>query len=174
MKTSKITGIVLKRINFGESDKVITLFTKERGKLSVVAKGIRRIKSRRAPHLEPLNEVALMLHRGKNFEIITEAKTVTPFVMQNNFKSLGFAFYAAEVIDKLLPENEPHEQVYWLLEELLKGKNLEENKIKEFTAKLLWQLGFLPFGHYPKEGLTSFVESVAERRIKSKKIIEEL
>ncbi len=173
MKASKLTGIVLKRVNFGESDRVVTLFSKERGKLSVVAKGVRKIKSRRAPHLEPFNEVELMLHRGKNFETITEAKTVHQFEIQNNFKSMGLAFYAAEIIDKLLPENEPHEEVYFLLKNLLTGE-ITQNKVKEFTANLLWQLGFLPHGHYPKEGITTFVESVAERQIKSKNILDKI
>lgn len=171
-RVSKVQGVVLKRVNFGESDRVVTVFTKERGKISVVAKGVRRIRSRRAPYLEPLNEVILILHKGKNFEIVSEAKGKQQPKLREDLKSLSFGFYAAELIDKLLPEQEPHEDVYILLQELLDNPELNENQVKQFTLQLLWQLGFLPSGHAPKGGLTVFVESVAERRIRSKNLVE--
>lgn len=174
MRTSKITGIVLKRVNFGESDRVVTIFSKEKGKISVVAKGIRRIKSRRAPHLEPLNEVALILHRGRNFDLVSEAKGLHTPPLHKDLKSMSFAFYAAEIIDKLLPDAEPHEAVYDLFQKFLQKSSLSENNVKEFTLQLLWQLGFLPRGQFPKIGVNNFVEQVAEKRIRSKKLIEEV
>ncbi len=173
-RVSKIQGIVLKRVNFGESDRVVTVFSRERGKMSVVAKGVRRIKSRRAPHLEPLNEVSLIIHKGRNFDLVSEAKGLHRPTLQDDLKSLSFALYAAEIIDKLLPEDEPHEEVYGLLRDFLENKELTENKVKEFTLELLWQLGFLPRGQFPKVGVTNFVEQVAEKRIRSKKLIEEV
>ena len=53
MKVEKLQGFVLKRTNYGEADKILTVFTKERGKIKVLAKGVRKIKSRRAPHSFP-------------------------------------------------------------------------------------------------------------------------
>lgn len=168
MLSSKVTAIVLKRSNFSEADKMVTLFSREKGKMALVAKGVRRIKSRRAPHLEPLNEVEIIYRK----KIISEAKSST----KNNFnlESLGFAMYATEIIDKLLPEEQPHEEIYELLANLLSNKVLDENKIKTFTANVLWSLGFFPRGEYPKEGINNFVEQVAEKRIRSKKFIEEI
>lgn len=172
MRSSKVSAIILKRLNFSESDKILTIFTKEQGKLMVIAKGVRRITSRRAPHLEPLNESSLTLHRGKNFEVITEAKSLSR--REFNLKSFGFAFYAVEIIDKLLPDAEPHVEAYELLRSLLSQPELDENRIKEFTLRLMWLLGFLPEGQVPKISLTEFVEQVAEKRIRSKKLIEEI
>ena len=172
MLSSKLTAIVLKRSNFSESDKIITLFSREKGKIIVVAKGVRKIKSRRAPHLEPLNEVGLVLHKGKNYEIVSEAKSLnTPHF---KLESLTYVLYALEIVDKLLPELEPHASVYELLRSLLLNDKIDENKIKEFTLKLIWTLGFLPHGEFPKEGLNNFVESLAEKQIRSKKLIDEL
>ena len=168
MLSSKLQVIVLKRINFGEADKIVTVFSREQGKLSLVVKGVRRIKSRRAPHLEPLSETKLIIHGNH----ITDAKKI--FSGDFNLKSLGFAFYGAEVVDKLLPDNEPHASVYELLRNFLRTKEIDEGKVKEFTLQLLWTLGFLPHGQFPKEGLNNFVEQVAEKRIKSKKLIEDI
>lgn len=168
MLSSKVTAIVLKRSNFSEADKMLTVFSKEKGKMSLVAKGVRRIKSRRAPHLEPLNEVEIVYRK----KIISEAKS--SFRNKFSLKSLGFALYASEIIDKLLPDEQPHEDIYELLNTLLTNKDLDENKIKTFTANVLWSLGFFPKGEYPKEGINNFVEQVAEKRIRSKKFIDEI
>ncbi len=167
MRTSKLRAIILKRINFGEADKMVTAFSLEKGKVVLVAKGVRRIKSRRAPHLEPLGEVELITHQN----IITEAKSFSK--REFDLKSLGFALYAAEIIDKLLPENQPHEEVYQLLKNYLQNSQLNENEAKKFAASLIWSLGFYPHGQYPKEGLTNYVEQIAERRIRSKSLIDE-
>ncbi|KKR32290.1 MAG: repair protein RecO protein, partial [Candidatus Gottesmanbacteria bacterium GW2011_GWC2_39_8] len=79
MRTYKTEGIILRRINFGEADRLITIFSKHYGKQKVLGKGVRKIKSRRAPHLELFNRSVIFLHRGKNFDIITEAQTINSF-----------------------------------------------------------------------------------------------
>lgn len=167
MRASKVTAIILKRFNFGEGDKIVTVFSQQQGKISVVAKGVRRIKSRRAPHLEPLNEVEMVLHKN----VVTEAKSRPK--KYYDLKSLSFALYGAEIVDKLLPENEPHEDVYFLFKNFLAG-SLDEAQAKQFTLELLWQSGFFPRGQFPRHGLTAFVESLAERRVKSRKLIKEI
>ena len=167
MLSSKLHAIVLKRSNFGEADKMVTVFSLESGKVSLVAKGVRRIKSRRAPHLEPLSEVTIVTHKN----IITEAKSNSR--NNHNLSSLGHAFYATEIVDKLLPAEQPHEDIYHLLSNLIKN-DVSENKVKEFTLKVLWSLGYLPRNTYPKIGITTFVEQIAEKRIRSKKFLEEI
>lgn len=168
MLNSKLHAIVLKRANFSEADRLVTVFSREKGKITLVAKGVRRIKSRRAPHLEPFNEVEIVYRK----RIITEAKSFSP--KKFNLKSLGFALYGAEIVDKLLADEQPHEEVYELLKNLLSDTELDENKIKVFTTKVLWSLGFFPREKYPQEGINNFVEQVAEKRIRSKKFLEEI
>jgi DNA repair protein RecO (recombination protein O) len=166
--SSKLTAIVLKRSNFSEADKMITVFSREKGKVFLVAKGVRRIKSRRAPHLEPFNEVEIVYRK----RVISEAKSFHN--QRRTLESLSYVLYASEIIDKLLPEEQPHEEVYELFKTLLSDGELNESKIKIFAANLLWSLGFFPKGQYPKEGINDFVEQVAEKRIRSKKFIEEI
>jgi DNA repair protein RecO (recombination protein O) len=173
VRTQKLRGIIIKRTNFGEADRIITVFSCEQGKINCLAKGVRRIKSRRAPHLELFHEVNLVLHESRGWGIITQAAAF-PLAFANHLPSVAYAFYAAEVVDKLLPEHQPHEDVYQLLRKFFRQEILDESKTKEFVVCLLWRLGYLPRGQYPKEGVTAFVESVAEKKVKSRKFLEEV
>lgn len=180
MRNSKIEGIILARRNYGEADKIITIFSLELGKIKILAKGVRRIKSRRASHLELFNEVELVIHQGKTFSQISEARTKNHFSnLKLNLKLTGYLFYLSEILDKILPEHQPHREVYSSFKATLSnldtatGKN-SEDKVKHFVIQLLWNLGYLPYGEYPKSGVTSFVESVVEKNIRSKKFLEEI
>ncbi|MEK7565592.1 MAG: DNA repair protein RecO [Patescibacteria group bacterium] len=177
MRSYKTPGIILARRNFSESDKILTILTPGLGKIVILAKGIRRINSRRAPHLELFNEVGLVLHRGKTFDIVTESKIINNFPsLRQDLKLIGFVYYSAEVLERILPERQKHEPVYYNFQNFLKNLSIvnTENIVKEFVVQLLWELGYLPKGQYPKMGVTNFVESIIERKIRSKKFIDQL
>ncbi len=186
MKLEKLHGVVLKRINYADADKIITVYTAEKGKVVLLAKGIRKIKSRRAPHLELFNLVRLTVHPSKSFGIITEAKVDNDYsTIKSNLMLSGYLFYIAEVIDKLLPEYQSHPEILDLLLNTLtslgnlnrktadQGKKSQEI-VKQFVIPLLWILGFLPHGEYPKIGVSAFVESLIERPIKSRNFLEKI
>ncbi|MDO8515434.1 MAG: DNA repair protein RecO [bacterium] len=170
MRTSKLTGLIIKRSNYGDANKLLTVFTREIGKTKLMAKGIRKIKSRRAPHLELFNLTSLQVYK----DIITEAKIINDYSnLKSDLKTTGYLFYLSEVLDKILPEHQPHEEVFDKLRRSLPSlKSL--NNLKNIVVELMWDLGYLPKGDYPKEGLTEFVESVVERKIRSKKFIEQI
>src|SRR5213079_2790226 len=71
-RTYKTEAVVLRSIRFGEADRVLHLYTAERGRVGAVAKGVRKTKSRFGGRLEPLSHVELMLHQGSG-----ELQTVT-------------------------------------------------------------------------------------------------
>lgn len=170
MRTSKLTGLIIKRSNFGDASKYLTVFSREQGKIRLVAKGIRKIKSRRAPHLELFNLTQLQIYK----EIITEAKIINDYAnLKSDLKITGYLFYLAEVLDKILPEHQPHEEIFDKLVASLPRLN-SLDYLKNIVVELMWDLGYLPKGDYPKEGLTEFVESVIERKMRSKKFIEQI
>ena len=72
-------GIVLRRQDLGEADRLTTVYTLHHGKLRLVAKGVRRLRSRKAGHLEPFTRVALLIARGRELDIITQAETIGDF-----------------------------------------------------------------------------------------------
>ncbi len=173
MRSYKVHGFILKRTNLGEADKLVTVLSSELGKIKVLAKGIRRIKSRRAAHLELFNYVDLTLHESKSFFTATEVKTIESFPsLKQDLRLTGYLFYLSEVLDKILPEHVPHPELIPML--LTTLPNLNESQVKEFGVQLLWNLGYLPHGEYPKLGVTNFIETVIEKRIRSKKFLEEI
>lgn len=170
MRTSKLTGLIIKRSNFGDASKYLTVFSREQGKIRLVAKGIRKIKSRRAPHLELFNLTLLQVYK----DIIVEAKIINDFSkLKSDLKITGYLFYLAEVLDKILPEHQPHEEIFDKLTNHLTSLT-SLTVLKNIVVELMWDLGYLPKGQYPKESITDFVESIVERKIKSKKFIDQI
>lgn len=175
----KIKGIVIKRINFGEADKILTIFTKKRGKIVVLAKGIRKIKSRKAPHLEVFNNVSSYIACGKTFDIVTEASTIDAFpFLRFKLNLLAFAYRIVEEIDRLCPERQEYRNIYKLLISTLKQLNTHchpDQLVEEFTLNLLYELGYLPRGKIVTgETLDRFVENVMERRLKSNSLLRKV
>ncbi len=98
-------AVVLRRFDIGEADRILTLFTLEHGKLRVVAKGVRRPRSRKAGHLEPFTQTDLMLARGRELDIITQAEALDSFpALREDLVSLGHAAYLIELVDSFTVE----------------------------------------------------------------------
>ncbi|MCL4389936.1 MAG: DNA repair protein RecO [Patescibacteria group bacterium] len=174
LNSSKIEGVILKRSNLGEADKIIIFFSRQLGKTKVLAKGVRRIRSRRAPDLELFNHVSLVVHHSKTFNLVTEAKTINNYsLLKSDLKSSGYLFYLCEVLDKILPEDQPHPDLFGNFLAFLNSP-LNQDGVKRFVVELLWSLGYLPRGQYPRAGVTDLVESIVERPIRSKKFLEEI
>jgi DNA repair protein RecO (recombination protein O) len=111
--TYQTRGIVLGRTNFGEADRIVRFITPDHGKISAVAKGIRRVKSKSAGHLEPFGEVNLMLAVGKNLDVVTSARlTWYPHTLATDYNRLGLAFMVARLIDRFTPAGEPQPELY--------------------------------------------------------------
>src|SRR3989344_6728626 len=72
-------AIILKKRNFSESDRLLTIFTRDFGKLTVLAKGVRRPKSKKAGHVELGSWCKVFLARGKNLDILTEVEVKKAF-----------------------------------------------------------------------------------------------
>jgi len=120
MRSFKINGIIVKRVNYKDADRILTVFTKEQGKISIKAAGIRRIPSRRSPHVELLNHSLLTLYRGNAFPVLTEAQTFDSFSsLKQDLSKIGFAYHICELIDGLCPEGQENVAVFELLKNTL-------------------------------------------------------
>lgn len=121
MSTYQTTGIVIGRTNFGEADRIIRFITPSHGKLSAVAKGVRKIKSRSAGHLELFGEVGLMLATGRNLDVITSARlSWYPHQLTTDYARLGLAYAFASMTDRIAQEHEPQPALYAHLSEGLR------------------------------------------------------
>lgn len=154
----KTEGIILKRRDFGEADRILTVFTPDKGKISVLAKGVRRITSKRAGNVELLNRVIIYLHQARGLPILTEAESLDTFPKLKMDLTLStYAYHIIELVDKLTAENQENRKLYTELVEVLKrlGKKPRQILVRAFEAKILANLGFISF----HEGLLKSLEA---------------
>lgn len=180
MRNLKVDGIVLKRRNAGEADRILTVFTRQFGKLSIKAVGVRKIVSRRASHIEPLNITTLGLYKGQGMHILTEATCVDSFdAVKSDLAKVGLAYHMCELVDALCPENQEHTAVFELLYQTLQQlSQVNESMplIHEFELELLSLLGYYSAGSHDLSGAKAsyFIESILERKLKSRQILRQL
>src|SRR5947209_5448766 len=109
-------AIVLKGYDYGEADRVLTLYAPEHGKVRAIAKGVRRTKSRKAGHLDLFTRSSLLLATGRQFDIITQAETIETFrAVREDLWLSTCAHYVAELVDGFTAEQLPNYPVYALL-----------------------------------------------------------
>lgn len=148
MRFLKTEGIILKRRNFGEADRILTVFSLHKGKISVLAKGVRRIVSRRAGNVELLNRVRIYLHLGKRMPILTEAESLDTYQkLKEDLTLSAYAFHIIELVDKLTAEDQENPNLYQGLVEVLQRLSINPRQIlvRAFETKILSVLGFINF-----------------------------
>lgn len=145
MASVVVLGIILKRKNFGEADRVMTVLTDKLGKISIIARGVRKITSRRAGNVEILNYCRLGLFKGKGYTL-TEAEAIETFPkIKENLTLSSTAFHVIELADRLTVEEQPNQGIFDLVLATLKilEKNPRQLFIRAYEIKLLRMLGFL-------------------------------
>ncbi len=147
-RNRKVEGIILRHQRWGEADRLLTVFTREMGKVRVVAKGARKTQSRKAGHLEPFMQTALMLAQGHDWWIVTQAETVNAFFpLRGDLQKTGYAAYIIELMDKFTFEDGANTVLYRLAVETLQRLEAEDPffvVIHYFEMRLLDALGFRP------------------------------
>jgi DNA repair protein RecO (recombination protein O) len=161
-RTYKTEAIVLRSMRFSEADRILHLYTVNRGRIGAIAKGVRKTKSRFGARLEPLSHVELMLHEGAGeLQTITGVELLrTHRLSREDPYRLNVGLIGAEAMLRLFGEPEANERAFTALARFL--DELDEAPVREsrpavdplglsFQLKLLWLAGYLPH-------LTSCVE----------------
>jgi DNA repair protein RecO (recombination protein O) len=178
MRSFKVEGIIIKRKNYGEADRLLTVLTKNNGKIQVKATGIRRIASRRSAHVELLNYSVLSLYRGKTYAILTEAQAIDNFSpIKDSLEKMGLSYHLCELIDGLCAENQENMKVFYLLKNCLSALTMNDglaDSVREFEIELLTILGYLPHERAERLDTRDFIESILERKLKSYPIFARL
>lgn len=153
-RTYKTDAVVLRSLRFSEADRILHLYTRERGRIGAIAKGVRKTKSRFGARLEPLSHVELMLHEGSG-----ELQTVTGVQLLASHRAaredpyrLAVGLIGAEAMLKLFGEPEPNARAFEaltrfldLLETVPRGPRPALDALSlSFQLKLLWLSGYLP------------------------------
>lgn len=141
------TGVVLRTYKLGEADRIIILYTRGRGKVRAVAKGVRRTKSKFGSRLEPAGVVNLQLYEGRNLDIITQAESVQLHPnLRTDIDRFGRATVLLEIVDQIGQEGESNPALYKLLAGALAELDREGNVlvVPAFAAKVLALEGVTP------------------------------
>lgn len=171
------TAYVIKRISVGEADRFITLFTKTHGKQEVMAKGIRKVSSRRAPHLELLNKIKFhAISTRKNF-ILTDVEVIDTYqLVKKDTRTIGFAFLICELIEKLCPVGQAHQDIFNLIDSTLTTLEADavEERIMHFETQMLTSLGFWDGkrSFVDSNDIEQYIEGITERKIKTRKYLK--
>jgi DNA repair protein RecO (recombination protein O) len=155
-RTYKTEAVVLRSFRLGEADRVLHVYTADRGRVGAVAKGVRRTKSRFGGRLEPLSHVELMLHQGSG-----ELQTVTGVSLIRSHHEaredpyrLGVGLVGAEAMLRLFTEQEANERAFIALTRFLDRLDEAGSRAParpsldalalSFQLKLLWLSGYMP------------------------------
>lgn len=143
------TGIILRLAPLGESDRFVTFLTKEYGKITTIAKGIRTIKSRRNPHIELMNRVKFQFWKSRHHFYLTQAQTEETFRdLKSDITTLASALFLIEATERLTPDEHAEPLLYDFLNDTLELMNFTPHQHTELREagllKLLQQLGHVP------------------------------
>jgi DNA repair protein RecO (recombination protein O) len=149
MATYKTKGIIIKRRDLGEADRILTIFTNEYGKISVVAKGVRKTLSKLGGHLELFYKVDLILAEGKSMDLVTSVTIVDDYNnIRGDLNKITACHHIAEIVDRLLGDSQDNFEVFSLICDTLKKINhdnvLNELVLRYFELHLLTILGHRP------------------------------
>lgn len=147
-RSQRLEAIVLKHAEFGEADRLVTLYTRERGKVRALAKGARKVRSRKAGHLEPFTRLSLLLASGRSLDIITQAEAIeTNAAVSTSLEALGYASYVAELADRFSSDEDENRGLYRLLRDtyqrLAAGQD-PQLAVRYYEVRLLDLMGFRP------------------------------
>ena len=147
----KVQGVVLRSLRFGEADRILHVYTPQRGKLGAIAKGVRRARSRFGGRLEPFFRLNLVLHEGRgDLLTVTSAETVAPHArLRGDRAGLDTAARACDAVARLFEAGDPNPAVFHLLANELGLLDAEPARAGHanqlaFRAKLLVAAGLSP------------------------------
>lgn len=181
-RSFRTQGLILKRRDFGEADRLLTLLTPQHGRINALAKGARRPVSKQTGHVEAFTVVDLLVSRGRDLFIITQAEVIQPFInLRDDLHKSAYANYVAELTTSFTFEEDTNTQrAFDLLNDTLTRLNRGDDPrlvVRYFELHLLDDAGFRPelshcvFTHEditPQDQFFSYVEGGVVSPIASK------
>ncbi|PIP15163.1 DNA repair protein RecO [Candidatus Roizmanbacteria bacterium CG22_combo_CG10-13_8_21_14_all_35_9] len=150
-RTFKTEALVLRKKNLLNRDVLVSLFSERNGKVIVIAKGVKKLTSRRSPHLQTGNLINVQLHKKNDRIYLEESNLISGFTeLKKDQEKINILYQFFFVLEKLLPELQKEEAVYNLTKSfLVKLSKLEDKKsiLTVYFNKLLRLLGYTKKDH---------------------------
>jgi len=171
--------LVLKSVDYKEADRILTLFTKSNGKVSAIAKGVRKLTSRKSGSLDIFNHSKISLSEWKDFYIVTQAEVINSHGrLKKDLGSQSFLYLIGETLDKLLPYHEENlelfQKVVSKLNEMSKSQNARETMVDTLVI-ILSDLGYWS-EKFPRDTdyIQRYIESLTDNELGSSKFMEKI
>ncbi len=147
-RSFRVEGIILQHTDFGEADRLLTIYTRELGKIRAVVKGVRKPRSRKAGHLEPFTRAALLLARGRDLFILTQAEAIEFYsLLKEDLVLLGYGSYLLELLTSFTYEGEENQNLYRVVRNALSrlDRGDDPNLVTHYyEIRLLDLVGYRP------------------------------
>lgn len=147
-RTYRCEAVILGYTPLGEADLLVTMFTKDQGKVRAVGKGARRSTSKLVGHLEPLTVVKMSMAQGRSMDIISQAEVVGSFSeLKEDLTAIAKGQYLAEMVDGFGAEDSPNPSLYQLLIDTLRAVEANpasDMPLRYFEFHLLEVSGLMP------------------------------
>lgn len=148
IKLYNVEALIIRSRDYGEADKILTLYTKEYGKIQAIAKGVRKPVSRLRGGVQMFAHSRLLLYRGKTLDTVSQSENIEAFGgLQNDLNKLVYASYLMELLESAVPDREPNERLFLttlLSLGLLLGDD-PELVCRMYEIRLLYLLGYCPY-----------------------------
>ena len=149
MPTFREEGVVVRKRDYGEADKILTIYTRDRGRITVFAPGARKVTSRKTSATELFTHGIYFLAKGKNIDVLTEWEILNSFYqLRDDLNKAALSFYLAELLNAFVTDGQPNYPMYRLFLEsmslLARAKENRELWVRAFEVKSLVQQGFGP------------------------------
>src|SRR5438105_10194756 len=126
-RSFRTQAIILRRQDYGEADRLLTLFTPEYGKLRVIAKGVSKPAGRKTGHVELFTRSAMMISRGREIHVVAQAEMVEPYMaLREDLERGAYPNYLAELIDFFSEFEEQNTSLFRLLDDALGSLRLAQ------------------------------------------------
>lgn len=145
----KSQGIVLRQVNFKEADKILTIFSRENGKIKAIAKGAKKTKSHLIGSTQVFCYSDFILYSGRSFYHVNNGEVINSFYsLRNDLYKLAYGTYILEIVEAAITEEESNEKVFLLLLKTLKILSIIEEDytklVQAFILKFMTFIGYKP------------------------------
>jgi DNA repair protein RecO (recombination protein O) len=144
-------AVILRRYDFGEADRLLTLYTPEYGKLRAIAKGARRPNGRQTGHVELFTRAKMLIARGRELHVVSQAEMIDPYLpLHEDLERGGYAHHFVELLDNFTEDEEQNRSAYELLRSALSWISEADHSVdlqlaaRFYELKLLELVGFQP------------------------------
>jgi len=148
-RTFRTAAVIIKRRDFGESDRLLTVLTPRFGKIDVIAKGARKLTSHTTGHVELFTRSEMLIHRGRDLGILAQCEMTEPYqLLREDLTRGAYANYAAELLDRFtLTGDEDGSALFKLFDYTLARLCNDDDPllaVRYYEIHLLDQLGYRP------------------------------